>query len=93
MRAVLDAIAAMDADVGLIRLIVPEDGVDWARLSASVAAYALPRLQNYPPSLARLEGVDGADLQAGRIGTRPTGYDDESPLKAASRADPYGGFG
>ena len=93
MWAILDAVAAVDADVGFIRFVVPEDGVDWARLRAAVAPYALPRLKDHPASLTGLEGVDWADLQAGRIRTRPTGNDDEAPLKATRGADPYGGLG
>jgi hypothetical protein len=31
MWAILDAVAAVDADVGFIRFVVPENGVDWAR--------------------------------------------------------------
>ena len=87
MRAILSTDAAMNADHGLVYLVVPKDRLEDAICSASLAADAFVLLENHPASLPNYEGVDGAYFRAWRVIARAAHDHGEPVLHASRRLD------
>ena len=83
--AIAEAVATVHADVRLIRILVPENRVDWAGFDATAAAYTFIQIKNHATALAIVEGVNGADLEAWGIGACSADYDHEAPFEAPCR--------
>jgi hypothetical protein len=75
----------MDTNHGLVYFIVPENGIDDARIPAVAAPDAFGFIKLNPASFTWPECIGGTDLHARGVLTGPAHHYDESSFHAACR--------
>jgi hypothetical protein len=83
VRAVICAYAAMDADHRLVDFVIPENGVDHARILAITAPYALCFIKPNAASLARKERIGWTNLHTWRILAGTANHHNKASLHTA----------
>lgn len=92
MRAEADAEPAVDADHGLVDLVIPVDRPDETGLPAVSASDTALHVQGHAAARPQNEGIGGAHPGAGGILAGPADDDGESPFHAPDGPDADTGF-
>jgi hypothetical protein len=89
MGTKIDAEPALNADHGLVDLVVPVDGADNAGIDAAAASDAFFFRKADPGFFSPDKGVHGAGSDTGGIIADPAGYHGEPVFHPAAGPDPY----